>query len=78
MPIPSKLQPWFEARQRFGLSHIQHAPAPNWRYVALATVAGWFYGLAYRRHRSLMASAGTHAPVDTLWRTFFTLPSAAR
>jgi hypothetical protein len=22
MPIPSKLQPWFEARQRFRLSHI--------------------------------------------------------
>ena len=57
----------------FGLSHIQHAPFPNWRYVALATVAGWFYGWAYRRHRSLMASAGTHALVDTLWRTWFTL-----
>jgi len=58
----------------FGLSHIQHAPFPNWRYVALATVAGWFYGWAYRKHRSLMASAGTHALVDTLWRTWFTLP----
>ena len=57
----------------FGLSHIQHAPFPNWRYVALATVAGWFYGSAYRNHRSLMASAGTHALVDTLWRTWFTL-----
>ena len=57
----------------FGLSHIQHAPAPNWRYVILATVAGWFYGMAYRRHRSLMASAGVHAAVDTLWRTFMTL-----
>lgn len=56
----------------FGLSHVQHAPAPNWRYVALATVAGWFYGLAYRKHRSLMASAGSHALVDTLWRTFLT------
>ena len=41
---------------------------------ALATVAGWFYGSAYRAHRSLMASAITHALVDTLWRTFFTLP----
>jgi membrane protease YdiL (CAAX protease family) len=57
----------------FGLSHIQHAPFPNWRYVAMATVAGWFYGWAYRKHRSLMASAGTHALVDTLWRTWFTL-----
>lgn len=58
----------------FGLSHIRHAPYPNWRYVALATVAGWFYGSAYRNHRSLMASAITHALVDTLWRTFLTLP----
>jgi membrane protease YdiL (CAAX protease family) len=59
----------------FGLSHIQHAPFPNWRYVILATVAGWFYGSAYRKHRSLMASAGTHALVDTLWRTWLTLPA---
>ncbi len=57
----------------FGLSHIRHAPAPNWRYVMLASIAGWFYGWAYRRHRSLMASATTHAMVDTLWRTWFTL-----
>lgn len=60
----------------FGLSHIRHAPYPNWRYVALATVAGWFYGYAYRNHRCLMASAVTHAMVDTLWRTFLTLPKA--
>jgi len=57
----------------FGLSHIRHAPAPNWRYVILATVAGWFYGWAYRKHRSLMASATTHALVDTIWRTWLTL-----
>ncbi len=60
----------------FGFSHIQHAPAPNWRYVVLATIAGWSYGLAYRKHRSLMASAGCHAMVDTLWRTFLTLPTS--
>lgn len=58
----------------FGFSHIAHAPAPNWRYVVLATIAGWFYGLAYRKHRSLMASAGCHALVDTVWRTFLTAP----
>jgi membrane protease YdiL (CAAX protease family) len=57
----------------FGLSHIRHAPAPNWRYVMLATAAGWFYGWAYRKHRSLMASATTHAAVDTIWRTWFLL-----
>ncbi|MDR3703876.1 MAG: type II CAAX endopeptidase family protein, partial [Candidatus Sulfopaludibacter sp.] len=57
----------------FGLTHIRHAPFPNWRYVMLATVAGWFYGWAYRKHRSLMASATTHALVDTMWRAWFTL-----
>ncbi len=57
----------------FGFSHILHAPRPNWRYVVLASVAGWFYGSAYRRTRSLMASATTHALVDTVWRTWFQL-----
>lgn len=56
----------------FGMSHIRHAPFPNWRYVALASIAGWFYGGAYRAHRSLMASSLAHAMVDTLWRTFLT------
>jgi membrane protease YdiL (CAAX protease family) len=58
----------------FGFSHIRHAPFPNWRYVILATIAGWFYGAAYRKTRSLMASATTHALVDTIWRTWLTLP----
>ena len=31
----------------FGLSHIAHAPFPNWKYVALATIAGLFYGRAW-------------------------------
>jgi len=56
----------------FGLSHIRHAPSPNWRYVALATAAGWFYGSAWRNHRNLMASAAVHALVDAMWRTFLT------
>ncbi len=55
----------------FGLFHILHAPFPNWRYVALATVAGWFYGSAYRNSGSLVASSLTHAAVDTVWRTWF-------
>lgn len=56
----------------FGFFHILHAPFPNWRYVALATVAGWFYGQAYRQGGTLLASALTHALVDTVWRTWFT------
>lgn len=55
----------------FGCSHILHAPVPNWRYVLLAAIAGWFYGSAWRGTRSLMASATTHALVDAMWRTWF-------
>jgi hypothetical protein len=55
----------------FGLFHILHAPFPNWKYVALATVAGWFYGTAFRVSGTLMASALLHAAVDTIWRTWF-------
>ena len=54
----------------FGLFHILHAPFPNWRYVALASVAGWFYGSAFRISGSLMASSLLHAAVDTVWRTW--------
>jgi membrane protease YdiL (CAAX protease family) len=53
----------------FGLFHILHAPFPNWRYVALASVAGWFYGTAFR-NSGILASALTHAMVDTVWRTW--------
>ena len=56
----------------FGLFHILHAPFPNWRYVALATVAGWFYGQAFRQGGGLVSAALTHAAVDTVWRVFFT------
>ena len=55
----------------FGLFHILHAPFPNWRYVALATFAGWFYGSAFVEAGNLLAPAITHALVDTVWRTFF-------
>ena len=54
----------------FGLFHILHAPFPNWRYVVLASIAGWFYGSAYRKTGSLMASSLLHAAVDSIWRTW--------
>lgn len=58
----------------FGLFHILHAPFPNWRYVLLATIAGWFYGSAFRQGGTLLASSLVHATVDTVWRTWFTVP----
>ncbi len=52
----------------FGLSHFnKRAIHFNWRYVLLATIAGIFYGRAWREERRMAASAITHASVDTLW-----------
>lgn len=52
----------------FGLSHFNKGATHfNWRYVLLACFAGIFYGRAWREERRLVASAITHASVDTLW-----------
>jgi hypothetical protein len=52
----------------FGLSHFnKRAVHFNWRYVVLASLAGIFYGRAWRQQRRVSASATTHASVDTLW-----------
>ena len=52
----------------FGISHFNKRAAHfNWRYVLLATLAGIFYGRAWRQQRRVGASAVTHASVDTLW-----------
>jgi hypothetical protein len=52
----------------FGLSHFNKGPTHfNWHYVLLATLAGIFYGRAWREGHRLVASAITHASVDTIW-----------
>jgi uncharacterized protein len=52
----------------FGLSHFNKGATHfNWRYVLLATLAGIFYGRAWRDRRRLFASAITHALFDTIW-----------
>ena len=56
----------------FGLSHFNKRSAHfNWRYVLLATMAGIFYGRAWREHRRVAASTITHASVDWLWGLWF-------
>jgi len=55
----------------FGLSHILHAPFPNWKYVCLATIAGFFYGRAWMKTGSLVPGVLIHAAVDTLWHILF-------
>jgi hypothetical protein len=56
----------------FGLSHFNKRSAHfNWRYVALASIAGIFYGRAWRERRRVPASAITHASVDAIWSFWF-------
>jgi uncharacterized protein len=55
----------------FGLSHFNKGAAFNWRYVLLATIAGIFYGRAWRAQRRLCSSSITHASVDTVWSLWF-------
>jgi uncharacterized protein len=60
----------------FGLSHFNKRLGPrvphfNWPYVLLATIAGIFYGRAWRENRRMPASTITHATVDCLWGLWF-------
>jgi membrane protease YdiL (CAAX protease family) len=55
----------------FGTVHLWFQSFPNWRFAVLATVAGVFYGLAFRQARSIRASMVTHALAVTTWRLFF-------
>ena len=56
----------------FGLSHFNKRSTHfNWRYVILATIAGIFYGRAWRQDRRVPASSITHASVDAIWSLWF-------
>lgn len=59
----------------FGLSHFNkrnlNGAHFNWRYVLLATIAGIFYGRAWRQEKRVPASTITHTSVDWLWSLWF-------
>jgi membrane protease YdiL (CAAX protease family) len=56
----------------FGASHLNNGPpVPNYKYFLMASIAGLFYGRAWRDTGSLMASSITHALVDTFWSVIF-------
>ncbi len=55
----------------FGFSHILHAPFPNWKYVLLASIAGFFYGRAWMRTKSIVPGVLIHALVDISWHVLF-------
>lgn len=61
----------FVAAVIFGLSHYNKPPPFNWRYVLLGTIAGIFYGRAWRDRRRLLSSSTTHALVDVIWSLWF-------
>jgi uncharacterized protein len=52
----------------FGLSHFNKRAAHfNGPYVLLASIAGVFYGRAWRARYRIPAAAITHTGVDTIW-----------
>jgi membrane protease YdiL (CAAX protease family) len=67
----SDLAGWWTASILFGFSHITNMGFPNWRYVILASIAGFFYGWTWRKSGSIFASAIVHALVDVTWHFLF-------
>lgn len=67
----SEVAGWWTASLLFGLSHITNLGFPNWRYVLLASIAGFFYGWTWRKTGSIFASALVHAAVDITWHFLF-------
>jgi uncharacterized protein len=67
----SDLAGWWTASILFGFSHITNLGFPNWRYVILASIAGFFYGWTWRKSGSIFASAIVHALVDVAWHFVF-------
>jgi len=59
------------ASMLFGLSHFNHGAVFNWRYVLLASIAGLFYGRAWRQNRQIFAAITTHTAVDVVWSLWF-------
>jgi hypothetical protein len=62
---------WIGASIIFGVSHIANGRFPNWKYLLLATIAGFFYGYAWRKSASLFPGALVHTAVDGLWFLLF-------
>jgi membrane protease YdiL (CAAX protease family) len=70
-PHLGRLRALAVASMLFGLSHFHKGAVFNWRYVLLATVAGIFYGRAWREQRQMLASSFTHTAVDVVWSLWF-------
>ena len=57
----------------FGASHLDNPPGPlpNWRYMVLATIAGFVFGGVFWKSSTIWSSAGLHALVNFVRHVFF-------
>jgi len=57
----------------FGAAHLDNGPqtTPNWRYMILATIAGFAYGRVFQASTTVLASALFHMMVDWTKHFFF-------
>jgi membrane protease YdiL (CAAX protease family) len=62
---------WIFSSILFGLAHL----AGGWGYVCLSTVAGLFYGHAFRKTSKIEASILVHFSVNAIHFLFFTYPA---
>jgi membrane protease YdiL (CAAX protease family) len=57
----------------FGAAHLDNGPQPlpNWRYMILATIAGFAYGKVFQKSSTVLSSSLLHAMVDWTKHFFF-------
>ena len=57
----------------FGAAHLDNGPGPlpNWRYMILATIAGFAYGKVFQKSSTVLSSTLFHALVDWTKHFFF-------
>lgn len=63
----------FAAALIFGAAHLNNGPGPlpNWRYMILATIAGFVFGKVFWKSSSILSSASLHALVNSVRHAFF-------
>jgi membrane protease YdiL (CAAX protease family) len=57
----------------FGASHLDNGPGPlpNWRYMILATIAGFAFGKIFWKSETILSSGSAHALVNSVRHAFF-------
>jgi membrane protease YdiL (CAAX protease family) len=57
----------------FGCAHLDNGPQPlpNWRYMIMATIAGFAYGKVFQKSSTVLSSSALHMLVDWTKHFFF-------